>query len=223
MADPVPQILKDVVNGVQHVPQEVQNLVVEQSVADPVPQILKDGVDLVQHMPQEHVQNRVVEHIAAVPVPQIMEDIADVLPYPVPQIKEDVLEVLLRPVPQVIEEIAEVSAEAGVGSWKSAFPSAQWSRSLTCPRRTSRSLWRCSMLFPRRLRLRMCRMSGCPLATWSRRFLGLIGSAACSRRRSLCTARRQARAAAATQRSSRSALVLATRVLAGPSGSQGGT
>ena len=71
---PVPQIQED---GVQLVPECVQNLVVEQIGGVPAPQIMKGIVAGVQHEPRERVKNRVVEQIWSEPVPQIMKGVVE--------------------------------------------------------------------------------------------------------------------------------------------------
>ena len=69
----LPQNMKDIVEGMQHVPEErVQNSVVEQIGCVPAPQIWEPIVESVQVILQER-ENRTQQQIVEVPVPRIME------------------------------------------------------------------------------------------------------------------------------------------------------
>ena len=72
---PVTQIMKDCVDGVQHVLLErVQKWDVEPIVCAPVPQNWEPVVEGVQVAPQERAQNRARELVVDLPVPQIKEE-----------------------------------------------------------------------------------------------------------------------------------------------------
>ena len=100
----LPQNMKDILEGVQHVPLErVQNSVVEQIVGAPTPQTWEPLVEGVQVIPQEHVPYRIPDPIVGVSVRQTTEDGFPVVPQERVQnrLPEQIMD---SSMPQMVEE-----------------------------------------------------------------------------------------------------------------------
>ena len=123
----LPQNMKDIVEGVQHVPLErVQNSVVEHIVGASTPHTWEPIVEGVQVIPQERVPYRTLEQIEGVLVPYITEDGFPVVPQEREQNRfpEQIMDSLClsswrqqnhtkeqiadTPVPQIMEAVVEV-------------------------------------------------------------------------------------------------------------------
>ena len=75
-----PQIMEDIVEVIQLVPQErIQERIVEEIIDVPVPQWIEEMIEVVKLIPQERVENRTAEQIVDVPVPQIQEELVEVI------------------------------------------------------------------------------------------------------------------------------------------------